>query len=82
MQGELQWNAGVAKGAARFMAAWHKEEAGESQDRATKRATKTESGEDTAPRKGVGGGQQKRSETAREESKREETDRVARHVAD
>ena len=53
-----------------------------SQARAIDRATKTKSGKDTAPRKGVGGGQQKRSETAREESKREEMDRVARHVAD
>ena len=82
MQGEVQWHAGVAKGAATFMAAWHKEEARKSQGRATDRATKTKSGKDTTPRKGVGGGQQKRSETAREESKREEMDRVARHVAD
>ena len=71
---------GVVKGAGRFLASWHSNEEGKSQNRATKRATKT-SGQEKATTKGAEGGQRRRGETAPEESKREEADRVARHVA-
>ena len=82
-QGGVEWYAGVVTGAARFMASCHiEEEEGKTQDRATTRATKTKSGKEKARTKGAGRGQQKRSETALEESKRKKADRVARLVED
>ena len=76
----VPWHAGVLKGAERFMTSWHKGEEEASLQRAIKRGNSgPKSSLDTARTNGVGGG---RKETAREESKREEADRVARHVAD
>ena len=80
VDGGVPWHAGVLQGAERFMTSWHKGEEEASLQRAIKRG---ESGPknslDTAPINGTGGG---RKETAREESKREEADRVVRYVAD
>ena len=59
---------------------WHKGEEEASLQRAIKRGDSgPENSLDSAPTNGVGGG---RKETAQEESKREEADRVARYVAD
>eukprot|EP00752_Nemacystus_decipiens_P015185 g13521.t1 len=73
--------AGVLQGAERFMAAWHKDEEEASLQRAIKRG---DSGPNNSlyryggnQRGGKGGG-----ETAQDESKREEADRVARYVED
>ena len=79
VEGGVPWHLGVLQGAERFMTSWHKDEEEASRKRAIKRGDEPRSSIDTAPTKGAGGG---RKETAREESKREEADRVARHVAD
>jgi len=81
--GGVQWHAGVIKGAARFMTAWHKEEEDTSRKRATKRAIKAKSSVESI-NEGAGAGQQRRSETAQEENKekRRRVSRAARHVAD
>lgn len=80
VRGGASWHAGVVKGAERFMTTWHQDEEEASRQRATKRDNKTRSIEE-AKTKGAGKGQRK-DETAKEESKRELADRVARHVAD
>ena len=80
VKGGKPWQAGVLQGAERFMTSWHKSEEEASLQRAIKRG---DSGPkhslDKAPINETGGG---RKETAREESKREEADRVARYVVD
>eukprot|EP00752_Nemacystus_decipiens_P002428 g2287.t1 len=63
-----------------LLAAWHKDEEEASLQRATKRGDSgPENSPVAAPINGAGGGGE---ETAQEESKREEADRVARYVAD
>ena len=80
VEGGVPWHAGVLQGADRFMTSWHKGEEEASLQRAIKRGDSgPKNSLDTARANGVGGG---RKETAREESKREEADRVARYVAD
>ena len=74
VEGGVPWHAAVLQGAERFMTSWHAKEEGASRQRALKRNHKPTTN-------GAGGGQET-DETAREESKREETDRVARHVPD
>ena len=62
------------------MISWHKGEEKASLQRATKRGDSGPKNTlDTAPINETGGGRKK---TAREESKREEADRVARYVVD
>ncbi|CAB1105237.1 unnamed protein product [Ectocarpus sp. CCAP 1310/34] len=74
VEGGVPWHAGVLQGAERFMASWHKGKEEASRQRAIKRGDSgPKNSLDTAPINGAGGG---REETAREESKREETDRV------
>eukprot|EP00903_Cladosiphon_okamuranus_P015101 g13968.t1 len=81
MQGGLPWHAGVLQGAERFMAKWHKEEETASRERAAQREHQNPSNSiDTEPTNETGGG--RREETAREEVRREEADRIARYVAD
>ena len=80
MEGRLPWHAGVLQGAERFMTSWHKSEEEASLQRAIKRGDSgPKNSLDKAPINETGGG---RKETAREESKREEADRVVRHVVD
>ena len=80
VDGGVPLHAGVLQGAEKFMASWHKGEEEASLQRAIKRGDSgPKNSLDTAPINGTGG---RRVETAREESKREETDRVARYVAD
>ena len=80
MKGGVPWHAGVLQGAERFTTSWHKDEEEASRQQAIKRSDNgPKSILDTTPTNGTGGG---RVETAREESKREEADRVARYVAD
>ena len=65
-----------------YMASWHKTEEAASQKRAIKRGDDgpdNSNSLDMTPTNGTGGG---RKETAREESKRGEADRVAGYVAD
>ena len=70
----VPWHAGVLQGAERFLASWHKGQEEASRKRAIKRGDSgPKNSLDTAPINGAVGG---RKETAREESKREETDRV------
>ena len=70
----VPWHSGVLQGAERFMASWHKGQEEASRQRAIKRGDSgPKNSLDTAPINGAVGG---RKETAREESKREETDRV------
>ena len=70
----------MLQGADRFMTSWHKGEEEASLQRAIKRGDSgPKNSLDKAPINGTGGGQK---ETAREESKREEADRVARYVVD
>ncbi|CAB1109362.1 unnamed protein product [Ectocarpus sp. CCAP 1310/34] len=75
VEGGVPWHAGVLQGAERFMASWHKGKEEASRQRAIKRGDSgPKNSLDTAPINGAVGG---RKETARrEESKREETDRV------
>ena len=74
VEGGVPWHAGVLQGAERFMASWHKGKEEASRQRAIKRGDNgPKNSLDTAPTNGAVGG---RKETAREESKREETDRV------
>ncbi|CAB1108182.1 unnamed protein product [Ectocarpus sp. CCAP 1310/34] len=75
VEGGVPWHAGVLQGAERFMASWHKGKEEASRQRAIKRGdSRPKNSLDTAPINGAVGG---RKETARrEESKREETDRV------
>ncbi|CAB1121287.1 unnamed protein product [Ectocarpus sp. CCAP 1310/34] len=75
VEGGVPWHAGVLQGAERFMASWHKGKEEASRQRAIKRRDSgPKNSLDTAPINGAVGG---RKETARrEESKREETDRV------
>eukprot|EP00752_Nemacystus_decipiens_P018516 g16601.t1 len=80
VDGGVPWHTGVLQGAERFMAAWHKDEEEASLQRAIKRDDNGPGNSPvTAPINGAGGGGE---ETAQEESKREEADRVARYVAD
>ena len=77
VKGGVPWHAGVLQGAERFMTSWDEEA---SRQRAITRGDNgPKNSLDTTPANGTGGG---RVETAREESKREEADRVARYVAD
>eukprot|EP00752_Nemacystus_decipiens_P017175 g15387.t1 len=77
VDGGVPWHTGVLQGAERFMAAWHKDEEEASLQRAIKRGDSgPENSPVTAPINRAG------EETAQEESKREEVDRVARYVAD
>ncbi|CAB1103681.1 unnamed protein product [Ectocarpus sp. CCAP 1310/34] len=75
VEGGVPWHAGVLQGAERFMASWHKGKEEANRQRAIKRGDSgPKNSLDTAPINGAVGG---RKETARrEESKREETDRV------
>ncbi|CAB1113911.1 unnamed protein product [Ectocarpus sp. CCAP 1310/34] len=75
VEGGVPWHAGVLQGAERFTASWHKGKEKASRQRAIKRGDSgPKNSLDTAPINGAVGG---RKETAaREESKREETDRV------
>ena len=76
----MSWHAGVLQGAEKFMTSWHKEEEEVSRQRVIQRG-------DNEPTNslcktlahGTGG---EWVGTAWEESKREEADRAARHVAD
>ena len=80
--GGVPWHAGVLQGAERFMASWHKAEEVVSLKRAIKRGDDrpgSSNSLDMAPTNRTGGG---RKETAREESKPEKADRVARYFAD
>ena len=82
VEGGVPWHAGVLQGAERFRTSWHKgeEEEEASLQRAIKRGDSGPTNSlDKAPINGTGVG---RKETAREESKREEADRVARYVVD
>ncbi|CAM9279334.1 unnamed protein product [Pylaiella littoralis] len=89
----VPWYAGVVKGAARFMTAWHKEEKEASRKRAGKRTerelstTSKEKTEEEEEEKGEGearGSKRRKTRkdetTAAEESKRELMERVARHM--
>ena len=75
MEGGLPWHAGVLQGAERFMTSWHKSEGEASLQRAIKRGDNEPKNSLDKAQSTTGGG---RKETAREESKREEADRVAR----
>ena len=80
MSGGVPWHAGVPQGAKRSMTSWHKGEEEASLQRAIKRGDSgPKNSLDKAPINGTGVG---RKETAREESKREEADRVAQYVVD
>ena len=81
VKGGTSWYAGVAKGLGRYMTSWHKDEEEASRKRAIERDNKATKKIGTAKTSGAVAGKQG-GETAREESKREEADRVARHVAD
>eukprot|EP00752_Nemacystus_decipiens_P010711 g9538.t3 len=78
VDGGVTWHTGVLQGAERFMAAWHKDEEEASLQRAIKRDDNGPGNSPvTAPINGAGGGGE---ETAQEESKREEADRLRRFL--
>ena len=80
MKGGVSWHEGVLQVAGRLMTSWHKDEEEASRQRSIKRGGNGPTNSlDTTPTHGTGG---RREETAREESKRGEADRVARYVAD
>eukprot|EP00752_Nemacystus_decipiens_P005558 g5029.t1 len=79
VDGGVPWHTGVLQGAERFMTAWHKDEEASLQCAIKRGDSGPENSPVTAPINGAGGGGE---ETAQEESKREEADRVARYVAD
>ena len=80
MKGGIPWHAGFLQGAERLMTSWHTDEEEASRQRAIKQGdNRPQKSLHTTPSNGTGGG---RVETAQEESKPEEADRVARYVVD